>query len=136
MQAGRMVACTEHDGYVDVAYRARETSETRLLRVSRIVNCTGHETDARRIDSPLLRSLLHNNLARVDISQLGLDATDDGSVIDGSGNPSTSLFALGSVRKGRLWESTAVPEIREQAQLLAEQLAEALAETQRLQVGR
>ena len=131
VQTGRVLSCTEHDGYVEVAYRARETSQARLLRVSRIVNCTGHETDARKIDSPVVRSLLNNNLARVDASLLGLDVTEEGAVIDASGNPSRSLFALGSVRKGLLWESTAVPEIRVQVQCLAERLAGELANCKR-----
>jgi uncharacterized NAD(P)/FAD-binding protein YdhS len=99
-----------------------------MLRVSRIINCTGHETDARKIDSPIVKSLLENDLARVDSGALGLDISTDGAVIDGSGVPSKSLFALGSVRKGLLWESTAVPEIRVQAQSLAERLAQELAD--------
>jgi uncharacterized NAD(P)/FAD-binding protein YdhS len=32
------------------------------------------------------------------------------------------LFTLGPLRRGELWETTAVPEIRVQAQLLAKRL--------------
>lgn len=125
--AGRVLGCTEGEGYTEVVYRNREMTDTGVLRVSRIVNCTGHETDARKIDSRVVKSLLEHNLARVDACLLGLDVADDGAVIDGRGCPSKSLFALGSVRKGLLWESTAVPEIRGQAQCLAERLAGELA---------
>ena len=127
MKAGRVLSCVERDDHVEVTYRDRETSETERFSVSRIINCTGHETDARKIDSPIVKSLLDNHLARVDSSALGLDMNDDGAVIEGSGAASKSLFALGSVRKGLLWESTAVPEIRVQAQSLAERLAQDLA---------
>jgi uncharacterized NAD(P)/FAD-binding protein YdhS len=126
VKAGRVLECADDDDSVTVSYRARQSTRTEVLRVSRVVNCTGHETDARKIDSPVVRSLLDHELARVDASALGLDVNDDGAVIDTSGVPSKSLFALGSIRKGLLWESTAVPEIRVQAQSLAERLAEAL----------
>jgi uncharacterized NAD(P)/FAD-binding protein YdhS len=126
MKAGRVLECVEHDGHVEITYRGRESASAETVRVSRIVNCTGHETDARKIDSPIVKSLLANNLARVDSSALGLDINDAGAVIDAAGLASKSLFALGSVRKGLLWESTAVPEIRLQAQSLAERLAHEL----------
>ncbi len=123
LQAGRVTGCVDRDGFAEVTYQNRETGSTGVLKVSRIVNCTGHETDARKIDSRVVRSLFANHLARVDAGLLGLDVTDDGAIIDGTGCPSRSLFALGSARKGLLWESTAVPEIRVQAQSLAERLA-------------
>ena len=125
-KAGRVLECVECDGHVEVTYRDRESTQTERLRVSRIINCTGHETDARKIDSPIVKSLLKNDLAQVDSGALGLEINDAGAVIDGTGLPSRSLFALGSVRKGLLWESTAVPEIRVQAQSLAERLAHEL----------
>jgi uncharacterized NAD(P)/FAD-binding protein YdhS len=46
----------------------------------------------------------------------------NGALIDGNGHPSTSLFTLGPVRKGCLWETTAVPEIRQQTEDLADHL--------------
>jgi len=129
LEAGRLLRCVDVNGYAQVEYRHRDTHETRLLKVSRIVNCTGHETDARKIDYPVVRSLLENRLGRVDASLQGLDVSDDGAIIDASGRPSEKLFALGPARKGLLWESTAVPEIRVQAQRLAEFLASQLTNT-------
>src|SRR5262249_2091098 len=123
LEAGRILHCVDVDGYAEVEYRHRDTKETRRLKVARVVNCTGHETDARKIDSPVVQSLLENRLGRVDPSLQGLDVSEDGAIIDASGRPSDKLFALGPARKGLLWESTAVPEIRGQAQGLAERLA-------------
>lgn len=80
--------------------------------------------------SPIVRSLLKNRSARVDSCLQGLDVTEDGAVVDAAGRPSTNLFALGSVRKGLLWEGTAVPEIRIQALQLAKSLASRLARPQ------
>src|SRR5690606_25359129 len=52
----------------------------------------------------------------------GLTVSPDGALIDAEGRVSDSLFTLGPPRKGTLWETTAVPEIRVQAQQLAERL--------------
>jgi len=136
LEAGRVLRCVDVNGYAEVEYRHRDSRETRLLKVSRIVNCTGHETDARKIDSPVVRSLLENHLGRVDASLQGLDVTEDGAIIDAGGRPSEQIFALGPARKGLLWESTAVPEIRVQAQRLAEYLASQLKSTAAMEPSR
>ena len=52
VQAGRVIGCVERDGFAEVTYQQRESSTTGVLRVSRIVNCTGHETDVRKVESP------------------------------------------------------------------------------------
>jgi uncharacterized NAD(P)/FAD-binding protein YdhS len=43
-------------------------------------------------------------------------------LLDLAGTPSTSLYAIGPLRKGSLWESIAVPELRGQASQMAEHL--------------
>jgi len=53
---------------------------------------------------------------------LGLDVDGTGALIDRNGLRSEILYALGPVRKGTLWETTAVPEIRAQALHLARKL--------------
>ena len=55
---------------------------------------------------------------------LGLDTAADGAVRDARGRASETLFALGPLRRGELWESTAVPEIRAQAHALARHLTQ------------
>jgi uncharacterized NAD(P)/FAD-binding protein YdhS len=75
-------------------------------------------------ESPLTRSLLAKRLVRADDLGIGLACDPDGALIDAMGNPSRQLFTLGSLRKGELWESTAVPELRVQAERLAARLAE------------
>ena len=45
---------------------------------------------------------------------LGIDTADDGRVL-GVLPATMPFFALGSLRRGNLWETTAMPEIREQA---------------------
>jgi uncharacterized NAD(P)/FAD-binding protein YdhS len=90
------------------------------LRVGHIVNCTGPGTDVT--SDPLLRTMLDNGAARPDPLGLGLDVTDEGAVIRENGDPSPLLWAVGPLCRGRLWETTAVPEIRDQACALATRL--------------
>jgi uncharacterized NAD(P)/FAD-binding protein YdhS len=117
--AGRITAYSEDVDGVGVTYCDRSTGEIKSLRVARVINCTGPEADCRRIENPLLTNLLRQKAVRPDPLFLGLDTAEDGALIDGRGEPSDFLYSLGPSRKGGLWESTAVPEIRVQAAHLA-----------------
>ena len=50
---------------------------------------------------------------------LGVDCTTYGAVVDAQGQPSANLFAVGPMTRGALWEIIAVPEIRAQAEQVA-----------------
>ena len=56
---------------------------------------------------------------------MGIDALPNGVVVGKNGETSDMIFTLGTSLKGVLWESTAVPEIRAQAQSLASRLVSA-----------
>ncbi|MGB6876589.1 MAG: FAD/NAD(P)-binding protein [Candidatus Acidiferrales bacterium] len=123
LYAGRITNYREFSDYAEIAFRDRKTRAERLLRVDRVINCAGPETDYRRMDAPLIKRLLAQRVVRPDPLFLGLDVDANGALIASSGNPSSSLYAIGPVRKGFLWETTAVPELREQASQLASHLA-------------
>jgi len=53
---------------------------------------------------------------------MGLAVGADGAVIDGVGDASGRLWAIGSLRQGTDWETTAVPELRRQAATVAARL--------------
>jgi uncharacterized NAD(P)/FAD-binding protein YdhS len=131
VHAGRLTACRKLGDHVEVSWRERRTQAQQLLRVDRVINCTGPEADCRRINDPLIKSLLAQGLARPDQLSLGLDVDSTGALIDFSGSPSNFLYAIGPIRKGSLWESTAVPELRTQASQLAEHLVSTLLPTTR-----
>jgi uncharacterized NAD(P)/FAD-binding protein YdhS len=102
-----------------VEFMERGLKEIRLLPVNAIVNCMGPASNYNKIAQPLLKNLLKKGLIQVDEMRLGIDCLPDGSVIGKNGRPSDFLFTLGPPMKGVLWESTAIPEIRSQAQRLA-----------------
>ena len=122
MHAGRIAEYREGNSGVELTYRDRKSGRAAKLRVDFVINCTGPEADCRRVNSPLLSDLMDKKLARPDELSLGLDVSDDGAVLDAQGTPSNFLFALGPLRKGSLWETIAVPEIRVQVAGLAELL--------------
>jgi uncharacterized NAD(P)/FAD-binding protein YdhS len=130
IHAGRLTNCREFGDHVEVGWRDRRTRAERLVRVDRVINCTGPEADCRHMNDPLINSLLAQGLVRPDRLSLGLDVISGGdsggALLDASGTPSQSLYAIGSIRKGSLWESIAVPELRVQASRLAEHLVSTL----------
>jgi uncharacterized NAD(P)/FAD-binding protein YdhS len=87
--------------------------------VDAVVNCTGPLLDLAATGDPLLAALRDRGLVAPDPLALGLATTLDGRVIDAGGTVVDGLFTVGPSRKGTLWESTAIPEIRAQAAQVA-----------------
>jgi uncharacterized NAD(P)/FAD-binding protein YdhS len=82
-----------------------------IFRVAAVVNCSGPTADVTRTADPLVQRLLDRRVARPGPLDLGLDTDENGCLPD-TGN---TLWLIGPLRRGRLWETTAIPEIREQA---------------------
>jgi uncharacterized NAD(P)/FAD-binding protein YdhS len=122
IHTGRVTHYQENEYTVEVTYRDRRTGGEERLYVDRVINCTGPETDCRRLDDPLISSLRAQGLARPDPLFLGLDVDEEGALLDRDGMPSDCLFTAGPPRKGHLWETTAVPEIRVQVADLVRRL--------------
>jgi uncharacterized NAD(P)/FAD-binding protein YdhS len=120
--AGRIKAYAEDIDGVDVSYRDRVSAQLERLRVDRVINCTGPESDCRKVEDPLLTDLVRQKLARPDALFLGLDVSPDGALIDANGAASNRLYTIGPVRKGSLWETIAVPELRVQVSELSKLL--------------
>ena len=87
-----------------------------------VVNCTGPQSDVSRSANPLLRALLRRGLATPDELRLGLSCTPEGELLDASGQIVPGLLTVGPPRKGTLFETTAIPEIRVQAAEVAARL--------------
>ncbi|GGN10820.1 hypothetical protein GCM10011609_58370 [Lentzea pudingi] len=91
---------------------------SRTLTVGWLVNATGFRHDG----GPLVRDLVADGTARPDPIGLGVRTRPDGRVLDERGLP-CRIFTLGALRRGELFESTAVPEIRAQAAEIAATVA-------------
>ena len=89
--------------------------------VDHLVVAIGPNPDATA--NPLLGALIADGLARPGPLGIAIDVDPaTGLVIDATGETRLPLYALGALRKGRLWETIAVPEIREQAVQVAGRL--------------
>lgn len=87
-----------------------------------VINCTGPATDITATADPLLRQLFASGQARPDPLRLGLDTDDHGALRDAAGKPAGSIFTLGPLLRGLRYETTGIPEIRDQAAALARHL--------------
>jgi uncharacterized NAD(P)/FAD-binding protein YdhS len=115
-----LVSASADDDGVDVTLFAADRSEKRCLRVSWVINCTGPGVHDRHSTHPILRPLLEEGVLVSDELGLGLRTDDVGRAIDASGQAEPTLLVAGTLRKATLWESTAVPELRQQAQAVAQ----------------
>ena len=124
LHTGIVTSYSEERDRAQIQYRDRKDRSEKILHANRVINCTGSESDCRRIDDSLITSLFVQGFARPDPLFLGLDTDANGALIDYKDTSSDQLFAIGPTRKGCLWETTTVPEIRVQAAVLGQRLAE------------
>jgi uncharacterized NAD(P)/FAD-binding protein YdhS len=86
-----------------------------VLSVGAVVACTGPNLDPRSSGDRLVQSLLSAGMARPGPVGLGLDVSADGRLRAADGRSHAGIWTIGSLRRGNLWETTAIPEIRDQA---------------------
>jgi uncharacterized NAD(P)/FAD-binding protein YdhS len=123
MLAGRTESVTEAARMVTVTIRRRGSDERTLIEAGRVINCSGPEHDFEKLPNPLVQHLLaHGSITS---HPLGIDlrVAHNGAMVAKDATVSARLFAIGPVRYGTLIETTAIPEIRTQAQELAKLLA-------------
>ena len=107
-----------------VSVRRTGQTETDVIAAGRVINCSGPENDVTKLPNPLIRRLLERGYLVAHPLQIGAVVDLDGALVAADGTPSRRLYAIGPVRFGTLIETTAIPEIREQAQSLAVTLTE------------
>jgi uncharacterized NAD(P)/FAD-binding protein YdhS len=125
LHAGRLTRLEKVDGGFAAQWRTRATAELRELIVDHVINCTGPDYQIARSPDPLWRHLLREGMIVPDALHLGLHTSALGEVIDTHGQTVPGLYYVGPMRRAMCWESTAVAELRVQAESLARQLASA-----------
>jgi uncharacterized NAD(P)/FAD-binding protein YdhS len=119
--AGRIISARAAPDGLHVEYRRRGSSAIRSESFAYAFNCTGPLHSIQRSKDPLLRSLLDAGHVRPDHLGIGLE-------IDETCRAGDRLWAMGPLTKGRYWEIIAVPDIREQAAAVADDIAKELSE--------
>ena len=121
VMAGRVVSAKDAGSGLEVEVRPRGAQTSRQMTFDYAFNCTGPLHSIERTRDPLLRSLLDGGQASPDQLGMGLD-------VDERSRAGERLWALGPLTKGRYWEIIAVPDIREQAASVADDIARELQE--------
>lgn len=119
--AGRVVAAREADNRIEVEYRRRGAAQSQTEAFAYAFNCTGPLHSIARSKDPLLRSLLDAGEVKPDHLGIGLE-------VSGTCRAGEHLWGMGPLTKGRYWEIVAVPDIREQAAAVAEDIEQELGE--------
>ena len=117
--AGRIISATQTSAEIDVQLKRRGAAEREERRFAYVFNCTGPLHSIGRTRDPLLRSLLDSGHISPDQLGIGLD-------VNAESRAGERLWALGPLTKGRYWEIVAVPDIREQAAAVAEDIGREL----------
>jgi uncharacterized NAD(P)/FAD-binding protein YdhS len=95
--------------------------EPAAWQADHLVVAIGPNPDATA--NPLLGAVIAEGLARPGSMGIAIDVDPTtGLVIAADGRSELPLYAMGALRKGALWETLAVPEIRDQAVQLAARL--------------
>ncbi|MEU4623896.1 FAD/NAD(P)-binding protein [Actinoplanes sp. NPDC023801] len=110
-RTGRLVSIEPHPGG-GLTVRAEGPGGLEApRRYGAVITCTG-PGPLPCSAGPLLADLLADGLVRTGPHRLGISTDDDGQARPG-------LWVVGPLCRGRLWEATAVPEIRAQADRVA-----------------
>ena len=113
--AGKILAAREMPDGLEVQFRRRRTSEVKTRTFAYAFNCTGPLHSMERTKNPLVRGLLDAGEVRPDRLGIGLE-------VDEASRAGEKTWAIGPLSKGRYWEIIAVPDIREQAAAVADDI--------------
>lgn len=104
-------------------YYSKADRQPQYFAVDRIINCTGPSNDYYQTDNTLFKQLLQEGFMKQDDLKLGIATGVRGEIIQRNGVILHNAFAVGPVRKAEEWESTAMREIRTQAENVAISIA-------------
>lgn len=106
-----------------------ELGDGAVVDADLVINCTGASTDVRSSSDALVMNLLAAGRARPGPLDLGFAVDRSGRLRPQTGEPA-KIWTLGPLRRGELWETTAIPEIRVQAQQVADAIVATLPDPQ------
>lgn len=121
VMAGRIASLGGVGAAVDAAITPRGALENMSRRFGLAINCTGPLGAVRSTRDPLLHHLLSSRQIQPD--ELGMGLLVDGR---GKADGSDQLWAVGPLTKGVWWEIVAVPDIRQQVAIVADDIAKEL----------
>ncbi|HEY3637204.1 MAG TPA: FAD/NAD(P)-binding protein [Rhizomicrobium sp.] len=119
--AGRVRDFRQTGAQVSAEIEPRGGGEPINFAATRIFNCTGPRSDINGTDIPFITDLSRRGVMIRDPLGLGIE-TNDSTVLDSTGRPSSWLYALGSLTRPSQWEITSVAELTAQIDRLTERV--------------
>lgn len=123
---GRINDIVERNNLVTATIKLRNGSAIRELNISRVINCTGPQSNYKELKDELVKNLLAKKMILANELKMGIQTNFNGQVLQEDKKTSNDVFAIGSLLRGVLWETTAVPEISVQAQKIASQIIDSI----------
>ena len=120
--AGRVLSIDEEAGLLRLDWRPRGSTRVEHFDADCIVNCSGPSSAIDAGSSPLLWRLQQSGRLQPCPHGLGLLVDESYRIRHASGEGQHGLYYLGAHLRAQRWEATAVPELREHAAALADQL--------------
>lgn len=121
---GTITEVEQKDKHFTITYRHSFTWQTEEVQTNRVINCTGPSTDYGTNGNILFKDLLNKGWLKKDDFEQGILTGERGEIIKEDGSALPGVYAIGPLRKASEWESTAIPEIRQQALQLAKLVIE------------
>ena len=118
--AGKIIDIERNENDCSVRYYDKRLNQERTIKVARVINCTGPETNLEKAGHLLLKKAIEKGYITQDPLHIGINANPSSfEVLNREAQSMKHLYTLGGNLKGVLWESTAVNELRDQAERLA-----------------
>lgn len=110
---GHVISAQASPSGIDTTYSL--DGKIQQEQFQKVINCTGPESNFRKLRLPLIQDLMDQRLVSADELGLGINCTAEGQILDAEGKAVNGLWCIGPMRKAVLWETTAIRELREQA---------------------
>ena len=107
-------------------FKTKRGNELRNINVKRIINCTGPPGDYYKTGNTLIKNLLTKGWMKQDQLKIGIVTGVRGEIIKANGVVLQNSFSIGPLRKATEWETTAIREIRIQAEETAMHISSSL----------
>jgi len=119
--AGEIHKISDLGTHLEVMLFNKKSKKLKTIQVSRIINCTGPQSNLKESENDLLHKLFIEGLLSQDELNLGTRIDlNTYEILDSNNNKVPCFYTLGVNLKGELWESVAVPELKVQAKEVAE----------------
>ncbi|MCX8487267.1 MAG: hypothetical protein ORN53_08890, partial [Crocinitomicaceae bacterium] len=113
--SGKLLSVDLEEGQLRIQFLSGENIS--VDHFSCLINCTGPETSIEKMSNPALQELAKRKWVTADEVSQGIDIHPE--KLRAPGEAPMSIYAIGNLCKGTLWESTAIGELRSQAKLIA-----------------